>query len=29
MALPASIGRVERRGTPLDLPGIALLTAAV
>jgi EmrB/QacA subfamily drug resistance transporter len=28
-ALPASIGRVERRGTPLDLPGIALLTAAV
>ena len=25
--LPASIGRSERRGTPLDLTGIALLTA--
>ena len=25
--LPASIGRSERRGTPLDLAGIALLTA--
>jgi EmrB/QacA subfamily drug resistance transporter len=28
-ALPASIGRSERRGTPLDLAGIALLTVAV
>jgi EmrB/QacA subfamily drug resistance transporter len=28
-ALPASIGRVERRGTRLDLAGIALLTLAV
>jgi EmrB/QacA subfamily drug resistance transporter len=27
--LPASIGRRERRGTPLDLGGIALLTVAV
>jgi EmrB/QacA subfamily drug resistance transporter len=27
--LPASIGRSERRDTPLDLGGIALLTAAV
>src|SRR5919205_672204 len=26
LALPASIGRRERRGTPLDLAGIALLT---
>ncbi len=28
-ALPASVGRRERRGTPLDLGGIALLTVAV
>ena len=27
--LPASIGRSERRGTPLDLTGIALLTGGV
>ncbi len=27
--LPASIGRREQRGVPLDLPGIALLTASV
>ena len=27
--LPASVGRSERRGTPLDLTGIALLTAGV
>jgi EmrB/QacA subfamily drug resistance transporter len=29
VALPASIGRREQRGTPLDLAGIALLTGAV
>jgi len=29
LVLPASVGRSERRGTPLDLPGIALLTLAV
>jgi EmrB/QacA subfamily drug resistance transporter len=28
-ALPASVGRVERRGTPLDIAGIGLLTLAV
>ncbi|WP_037502437.1 MFS transporter [Solirubrobacter soli] len=29
IVLPASVGRSERRGTPLDLTGIALLTAGV
>ena len=29
LALPASIGKVERRSTPLDVRGIALLTLAI
>ena len=29
LALPAAVGRVERRDTPLDVAGIALLTLAV